>query len=313
MSPLAFPHNILEFQSQFSTETMCHTYLYQSRWPDGFVCPICVDQHEYWIKDRGLIECGNGHQTSLTSGTVMHRTKQPLQLWFWAAYLMTTQTPGISALQLQRQLGIKRYETAFNMLHKLRAATVKPQRDKLVGTVEVDESYIGGPTIGQKRGRGTNKAIIVAAVERRNGYAGRVCIRKVSNTSIQSLIGFIQEVVEPGSMVLTDGLHTYRSLPAYGYQHRAIVQGVPEQSVVALPLVHRVFSNVKAWVQGTFHGVSKKHLQAYLNEFVFRFNRRKTPMAAFQTILGIGSQKRGPTYEGLYTGTWRHPNPRKKV
>ena len=315
MSVLSFPHNIFEFQQQFATEAACLQYLYESRWSNGFVCPVCGDTEGYWIKTRAVVQCvENKHQISVTDRTVMHRTKQPLRLWFWAAYFMTTKTTSISAVQLQRQLGLKRYETAFNMLHKLRAATFRPQREKLVGMVEVDETYIGGVTRGQKRGRGTAKAIVVAAVERREGVAGRVRLRKVSDTSSRSLIGFIQDVIEPGSIVLTDGFPSYGRLSEYGYQHRILVQGTPEQSTVVLPLVHRVFSNLKAWVQGTFHGaISKKHLQAYLNEFVFRFNRRKTPMAAFQTILGIGSHVRGPTYEGLYQGTWRHPNPKKKM
>lgn len=299
-----FPQTILQFQSRFGTEEACQKYLYESRWPDGFVCPSCGDRNGYWIKSRILVQCTRyKHQVSLTARTVMHRSKQPLRLWFWAAYLVMTKTPGISALQLQRQLGLTRYETAFNMLHKLRAATVRPQRDRLVGHVEVDEAFIGGVA--------STKSVVVAAVEHRTQGAGRIRMRQLRDTTTRALIGFVRDAVEPRSHVFTDGLKAYRTLWEHGYEHHFVVQS--ETGEPALPLVHLIFSNLKAWLQGTFHGaVRHQHLQAYLNEFVFRFNRRKTPMAAFQTILGIGSHATAPTYKGLYTGTWGHPNPKAR-
>lgn len=295
-----FPKSILEFQQWFPDEEACIKYLYESRWPDGFICPVCGDQEAYYIKTRRLFQCKtNMHQIYLTAGTVMHGSHTPLTDWFWAAYFVTTVTPGISSIQLERQLGI-RHETAFNILHKLRAAMVNPDRTKIKGMVEVDETYIGGPTTGGKRGRGTEKAIVVVAVERIKNHAGRVRLRHIEDVSSSSLIGFVKDNVEKESTVVTDEFPSYKGLDRYSYRH------IIEED---LPLVHLVISNLKTWIRGIFHGVSDKHLQAYLNEFTFRFNRRKTPMAAFQTILGLTSRVGDwPTYESLYSGEWEHPN-----
>jgi len=306
-----FPKNILEFQRQFSTEEACEEYLFDSRWPNGFVCPACGDTEFYFISTRGLYQCkANKHQTSLTAETIMHGSRFPLTLWFWAAYLVTTVTNGISALQLQRQLGLSRYATAYNILQKLRASMVRQNRDKIGPVVEVDETYIGGPTRGGRRGRGTEKEIVIVAVERRGNHAGRIRLRNIKNVKESSLMSFIQDSVEEGSTVITDSFSGYHNLSSYGYFHESIVQ---TESDSALPLAHLIFSNLKAWLEGTFHGVSPKHLQAYLNEFVFRFNRRRTPMAAFQTLLGLASNvEQWPTEEGLYSGEWRHPNPGRR-
>lgn len=308
MARPSFPKTIFEFQKQFSTEEECLKFLIQSRWPDGFVCPRCGHTDYYWIDTRKLLQCKKcGYQTSVTAGTVMHRSKMPLTLWFQAAYLATTHTPGISATQFQRQVGLPTYRTAFQMLHKLRAATVRPSRSKLSGTVEVDETYIGGRKPGVT-GRGAlGKVIVAGAADTRDVYANRVRLRVIPNVSAITLTGFVKANVEVGSTVKTDDWHSYSGLGKLGYRH----------SVVAdLPHIHRVFSNLKTWLLGTHHGVSKQHLQAYLNEYTFRFNRRKTPMAAFQTVLGLGSQRLGPTYKGLYSvakdGKWKHPtNPRR--
>jgi transposase-like protein len=236
----------------------------------------------------------------------MHGTKQPLLLWFWATYLMTTGTPGISAVQLQRKLGLKRYEPVFNILHKLRASMVRHDRDKIHGTVEVDETYVGGATTGGKRGRGTRKAIVIGVVEHKGKYMGRIRLRQIPDVTENSLLKFIKDTVETGSNVETDGFSSYQNLKKHGYKHRPIA---PNDVDLALPKAHIVFSNLKTWIKGTFHGVSAKHLQAYLNEFVFRFNRRKTPMAAFQTLLGLASHvTEWPTYDGIYKGKFIHPN-----
>jgi transposase-like protein len=239
----------------------------------------------------------------------MHRTKIPLCTWFWAAYLVTTNTPGMSAWQLARQLNL-RYETAYMMLQKLRAGMVNPERGRLRGAVEVDEAYIGGHQAGPG-GRGARgKALIVGAVEVRNGKrAGRVRLQKIPYASAEHLLRFIQGNVEPGSTVLTDRWKGY--LPLAGilsYRHRPVKGKTAIRVAEKLPHIHRTFSNLKSWLVGTHHGVSPKHLQAYLNEYAFRFNRRKTPMAAFQTALGIGARVAGPTYRGLYRGRWAHPN-----
>lgn len=167
-----FPRSIIEFQRLFSSEEDCWAYLFKSRWPDGFVCPKCGDTAYYFLRSRGLFRCKrHDHQISVTCDIVLHRTRTPLQLWFWAAYLVTTQSNSISAWQLRKQLGIERYETAFNMLHKLRSAMVRPDRDKIGPLVEIDETYIGGIATGGKRGRGTRKSLVIVAVEKR----GRPC------------------------------------------------------------------------------------------------------------------------------------------
>ena len=307
MNRLPYPRSIIDFQRTFRTEQDCEKYLYLSRWPNGFVCPKCGDTKYYYISARRTFQCKrNRHQVSLTADTVMHRTKQPLLLWFWAAYIMTTETPGISALQLQRQLGLKRYEVAYTLLQKFRASMVRHDRNKIYGTVEVDETYIGGATTGGKRGRGTRKTIVVAAVERKGKYMGRIRLRKIPDVSENSLLKFIKDVIEPRSYIETDGFSSYQNLERNGYEH--VVISSPDEDM-PLPKAHLVFSNLKTWLKGTFHGVSPKHLQAYLNEFVFRFNRRKTPMAAFQTLLGLSTHvEKWPTYDKLYSGQWVHPN-----
>jgi transposase-like protein len=185
------------------------------------------------------------------------------------------------------------------MLHKLRSAMYNPERTRIKGNIEVDETYIGGPTTGGKRGRGTEKAIVIVAVEKRNNHAGRVRLRCIENVTGTSLIGFIKNTVEIGSTIVTDDFPGYANVFRHGYKHK-----IDEN----LKLAHLVISNLKTWIKGTFHGVSEKHLQAYLNEYTFRFNRRKTPMAAFQTILGLTSKVDYPTYEELYSGEWEHPN-----
>jgi transposase-like protein len=230
----------------------------------------------------------------VTAGSVLHRTRTSLREWFWAAYLLTTHTPGMSALQLQRQLGIARYETAWTMLHKLRRAMLRPQREPLRGKVEVDETYIGNQE-GLRGGRELgDRALVVGAVEVRGRASGRVRLQMVPDASGRSLTGFVKANVEPGTTVISDGWQGYASLSGMGYRHRPKTQGRPERADVILPRVHRVFGNLKTWLRGTHHGVENRHLQAYLDEFTFRFNRRRTPMAAFQSLLGL-TGAHGPT------------------
>jgi len=209
----------------------------------------------------------------------------------------------MSALQFQRQVGLKNYETAFTMLHKLRAAMVRAGRGRLTDTVEVDETYVGGERPGPT-GRGAlGKVIVAGAVDIRGRYANRVRLRVIPNVTQATLTEFVKANVVEGSTVKTDDWLGYNKLESAGYRH--IVSG-------ELIHIHRVFSNLKTWLRGTHHGVSKQHLQAYLNEYVFRFNRRQTPMAAFQTVLGLAKGRMGPTYEGLYgvakgRKAWLHP------
>ena len=299
-----FPKTVFEFKQWFPDEESCMRFLIQSRWPEGFVCPRCGFNEYYWQQTRQLLQCKQcSYQASPTAGTVMHRSKQLLRLWFEAAYLVTTHTPGMSALQFQRQVGIPSYKTAFMMLHKLRAAMVRPGRDQLSGLVEVDETYIGGERPGRV-GRGAlGKVIVAGAVDIRGTSANRIRLQVIPDVSGTTLINFLRTYVLPGSTVKTDEWTGYSRVREAGYQHVVTTE---------LIHIHRIFGNLKTWLIGTHHGVSPQHLQAYLNEYTFRFNRRGTPMAAFQTVLGLAKGRMGPTYEGIYgvkkgRKEWAHP------
>ena len=237
---------------------------------------------------------------------------------------MASQTPGMSATQFQRQIGLSRYETAFQILHKLRAGMVRPDQDRIGGRpdehVEVDEAYIGGRTRGKGRGV-TDKVLVASAVEvrqrkpgtkldkRKAGrYAGRVRLAIVADRGANSLCGFVESAIAPGAQIITDDWSGYASLGQRGYAHLAVAErGDPRVADVFLPIVHLVFSNLKSWLSGTHHGVSQRHLQAYLNEFTFRFNRRFYPFNAFRSLLGIAGDAKAPTYAELYSGEWQHP------
>jgi len=299
-----FPKTIFEFNQWFPDEESCVKFLIQSRWPDGFICPRCGHNEYFWQNTRELLQCKFcGYQASPTAGTVMHRSKMPLKTWFHAAYLVSTLTPGMSALQFQRQVGISSYKTAFMMFHKLRAAMVRPGRDQLNGLVEVDETYVGGERPGRV-GRGAlGKVIVVGAVDIRGTSANRIRLQVIPNVTGATLITFIQANIAPGSTIKTDDWQGYSKVTEAGYQHIISTE---------LTHIHRVFGNLKTWLIGTHHGVSPQHLQAYLNEYTFRFNRRGTPMAAFQTALGLAPGRLGPTYKGLYgvkkgLTEWTHP------
>ena len=243
----------------------------------------------------------------------MHATRTPLQVWFWAAYLVTTQTPGMSALQLQRQLGLSRYETAFQMLHKLRVGMVRPDQDRIGAQwpIEMDEALVGGQTRGEGKGV-HHMTYVVGAVEvrqkqgkrgRRAIYAGRLRLSALKDRSKRSLAAFATKNIEASSHITTDGWHGYNELAAMGYDHESVVlHGDTEKVEKSLPMIHLVFSNLKAWLLGTHHGVSAQHLPAYLNEFVFRFNRRFYPMTAFASVLGIATRVTAPTYDEFYAG-----------
>jgi transposase-like protein len=334
---LTFPTTLLEMQRMFPDEKHCASYLEALRWPEGFVCRFCnaKDEPYRFMNRASVLRCRQcKRETALTAGTVMQKTRTPLLVWFWAAFLVTSQTPGMSALQIQRQLGISRYETMFQILHKLRAAMVRPDHDAIGAEhpVEVDETYVGGRTRGEGRGV-HHKAIVVGAVEvrclrenedrasrgseeheggrplKRPTYAGRMRLQVVSDRKAKTLEGFITSNITSGALIRTDGWQGYDGIKELGFQHHSVVmEGDPERAEEHLPVIHLVFSNLKAWLLGTHHGVSQNHLQAYLNEYVFRFNRRFYPFSAFHSVLGIASKNRGPTYETLYSGAWLHPN-----
>ncbi len=303
MSRPPFPKTLSAFQTWFETEEACVRYLVESRWPAGYACPRCGHQEAYELTSRRTFKCKKcSYQVSVTAGTVLHGTRLSLRDWFWAAHLVGTHTPGISAVQLQRQLGLKPYETAWGLLQKLRRAMVRPERDRISGAVEVDETYVGGVEVGRRGGRlrDSTKSIVVGAVEVRG--SGRVRLGVVEDLSAASLVGFIEKSVAPGSVVHTDGWGGYRPLASKDYDHRRETQGHGTNAARLFPRVHRVFSNLKTWLVGTHHGVGQQHLQHYLNEYVFRFNRRRTPMAAFQSLLGLASEHGPTTYNMLYDG-----------
>ena len=338
MDPRGFPTSLPEFQKVFPTDDACAKYLEAIRWPGGFVCPTCGvvgEPYRFGTRTSVVLRCRSCKKNaSLTAGTVMQSTHTPLSTWFWGAYLMMTQTPGQSALQFQRQLGLSRYETAFQILHKLRAGTVRSERDGIGGEhpVEVDEVLIGGATKGEGRGV-HHKTTVVGAVEVRRRkdaeeriakgkeahadgvplkklvYAGRLRLRVVDGRGADGLVKFIRENVAEGSVIRTDGWTGYDGLGPRGYEHTPrVLNGDGKKTDEHLPMIHLVFSNLKTWLMGTHHGrIESQHLQAYLNEFVFRFNRRFYPMTAFNSVLGIGSHVVPPTYAQLYSGEWQHP------
>lgn len=241
----------------------------------------------------------------------MHRSHVAIQDWFWAAYLVATHTPGISALQLRRQLGISSHDTAWYMLQRLRKGMVNESRSKLTGLVEADETIIGGPAKGRP-GRGSarakHKSLVIGAVEVRtyidkNGKhaerAGRLRLAMIEHAEEETIKGFACSNIEAGATIRTDGWKGYSETALAGFNHKARIQGDPERAHKLAPHIHRVFGNLKTWLNGTHHGVDPKYLPAYLDEYVFRFNRRNTPMAAFQTLLGISTAKAPITLDEL--------------
>jgi len=326
-----YPRTLLEFQHLFPDEPSCLLHLERVRWPEGFECPSCGKVGDPWrLRARPrVLECRQcGYQASLTAGTIMHRTQHPLTIWFWAAYLVTTQTPGMSALQFQRQLGIKRYETAFLILHKLRAAMIRPERDPIgrEWPVEVDETFIGGATQGEGRGK-HHKTLVLGMVEvmprkkalapdpnlfsgqrpqhqgghGRSFIAGRLRLQVVPDRKQETLEPMVLANIQQKAEVRIDGWTGYDNLHRLGYKHIAVpIRGDHAKTDKHLPMIHIVFGNLEAWLLGTHHGVSSAHLQGYLNEFVFRFNRRFWPMVGFESVLKIAVQVESPTVKNFY-------------
>lgn len=268
-----------EFVKNFSTEEQCRDYLFKLRWPDGFICPKCSGENCWSIGDTLFACCQCGRQTSVIAGTIFQGTRRPLKAWFTATWWVTTQKNGASAEDLKQVLGLKSYETAWAWLHKIRTAMVRSDRTKLSGIVEVDDFYLGGEERDGSTGRGTgNKILVTAAIElHESGKLGRVRLGMVADASKSSLQGFIKKNVEPGSKIITDGWASYASLPNEGFEHEVYVQNKAETEDEKLPHVHLIISLLKRWLLGTHQGaISEKHMQSYLDEYVFRFNRRKS-------------------------------------
>lgn len=264
-----YPKTLLEFEERFTTEASCVEYLQALRWPQGFVCPKC-HKKDAWHTRRGLFHCTQcGTQTSVSAGTILHRTRKPLVLWFRAMWHITSQKYGSNALGLQRVLDLGSYHTAWQWMHKLRRVMVRPGRDRLSGIVEVDETYVGGKRQG-KRGRGAEgKELVGIAVEDKGEEGlGRIRLQHLEDASAASLTAFIKAAVETGSTIRTDDWSGYGALAKNGFQH-----------VVAdsydLTIAHLVAALLKRWLLGTYQGTPRpSHLLYYLDEYTFRFNRR---------------------------------------
>jgi transposase-like protein len=276
-----YPRSTGEFLAWFRSDEDCLDYLEWLRWPGGFACPHCGHAGGWRLAD-GRIECGDcARRTSVTAGTIFDRTRTPLTVWFHACWLFATAKDGISAQYLQRSLEIGSYHTAWAMLHRLRSALVRPGRGRLAGTVEVDETFIGGEEHGLRGGRQPGKKVltgIAVEISEPKGI-GRCRMAVLADASAASLRPFVAGNVEPGARVITDGWVGYNGLAARGYDHERRNQKAAarrgEDPGELLPAVHRVSSLCKRWLLGTHQGrVEPAHLQAYLNEFTFRFNRR---------------------------------------
>jgi len=297
-----YPMTFREFIKRFSTEDQCREYLFKIRFAEGFVCPKCK-HNEYWEIGDALYTCRKcRHQTSVIAGTIFQDTRKPLLDWFVAIWWVTTQKNGASAEGLQQVLGLKSYQTAWTWLHKIRSAMVNPNRTKLSGTVEIDEAYIGGENAG-KQGRGSeNKVLVAIACELDGKKLERCRMSIVSDASSKSLHTFITKNVEVGSQLITDGWSGYSGIEEKGYSRQIHIKKNEIDEDKLLPHVHTIVSLLKRWLLGTHQGaVEPKHLQAYLDEYVFRFNRRKSAQRGllFYRLLESALQVKTITYEEL--------------
>lgn len=296
------PINLTEFEKEFNTEEQCRDYLFKLRWEDGYHCPRCQCD-KAWLVGEIKYKCHNcGYQTSVIAGTIFQDTHKPLTLWFRAIWYVTSQKNGTSALNLQRILGLGSYETAWTWLHKIRRAMVRQGRDKLHGIVEVDEAFIGAPGKGGKRGRGAeNKVLVVVAVEISDKKIGRIRMGIIDSASSENLHGFIEATIEKGSTIVTDGWCGYNGLRENGYTQETKKRKTDDGATL-LPHVHTVISLLKRWLLGTLQGsCSKDHMAYYLDEYTFRFNRRKSKSRGmlFYRLLQNAVQLQPTSYEDI--------------
>ena len=287
------PPSLQKFMATFPDDDSCAAYLARKRWPSGFVCPVCGSCTGWKLESKAWTwECKDcGRQTSVTAGTIMHKTRLPLRTWFLAAHFVTTHSNGISALQLQAKLGISSYGSAWLLLHKLRKAMVDPDRTALAGIVEIDESTIpfrtkDEPAEGGQGRSPIGKMVIAGAVELREGrFPTRIRLEPIRNFARETLHSFVLASTCTGSEIWTDGNLGYANVPGRTHLPRT-VRGKKAHEL--MPWIHRVFSNLKRFAMGVYHGFRRKYLSAYLNEFVFRWNRRRHYKVAFDSLLRIG-------------------------
>ncbi len=279
-----YPKNFQEFLSRFQTSDDCWDYLFAMRWPNGFRCPKC-NCSKYYLNKRKVVECSDcGHQLSVTAGTIFHGTRKPLLLWFHVMWWVSAQKTGVSASNFKDFMGFGSYETAWAWLHKLRRVMVRSDREKLTGDVEVDETFIGGKESGEKEdgtgktGRGNlEKTLVVVATECLGKQIGRVRFKCIESATSGNLLEFIEDNIEYGSTVITDGWAGYNALSgSENYNHvKKPISVSGQEAHELLPHVHMVDSLLKRWINGTHQGrVSSKHLEFYLDEYAFRFNRK---------------------------------------
>jgi hypothetical protein len=269
-----YPKTLLEFERRFATDEACREYLEQLRWPEGFVCPACTGR-KAWRMERGLWLCaGCRRQVSVKAGTIFQDSRLPLRLWFRAMWYVTSQKNGSSAKNIQRLLGLGSYQTAWAWLHKLRRAMVRPGRDRLQGVVEVDETYFGAAEAGKAGREPGRKALIAVAVEVRGKGLGRIRLQRIADASAEVLGQFMLQHVELGALLQTDGWRGYWPMVELGYQHQAIKKKDVDPDALT-PRAHQVVTLLKRWLLGTHQGaIGHEHLDYYLDEFTFRFNRR---------------------------------------
>jgi len=282
---------LAEFEQRFATEDACRSYLARLRWPTGFCCPQCATSGS-WTTTRCLRMCRQcGYQASVTAGTIFHRTRIPLQDWFRAMWWMTDQKHRLSALGLQRLLGLGSYRTAWLWLQKLRLTLVLPDWDRLGGQVEVDEIHMGSVEAEGGRRHLGSKALVAIAAQIDGKGIGRIRLRRIPAASPSQLVAFVKHVVEPGSVVITDGWKAYAGLKQEGFKHRPyLINARGKAASALLPRVHRVASLMKRWLLGTHQGaLTREKLDSYLDEFTFRFNRR-TSRDRWKLFYGLVAQ-----------------------
>jgi len=292
---------VFSFEKRFPTEKACFDYLVDLRWPHGFICPKCGHTEFYPIERRKLFQCRHcKHQASVTAGTIFHKLKQPLKTLFWAVFLVATSKKGISALELQRKLGINCYKTSWLLLHKIREAMVSSGNFPLKNLVEADETYVGGAAEG-KAGRGAQgKSLVAGAVEvnPETEAMGRAYLQKIQTHSTGELGAFINHRVAKGTKVKTDGLPSYNFLDAE-YEHITTKAKDVQSKGELLPKFHIVISNFKTWMRGTFNRYPDKHIQRYIEEYTFRFNRRWNLDNIFDKLLTRCIQRTTITFAEL--------------
>ena len=273
-----FPNNLLEFEERFHTEEACLEYLIALRWLEGFRCAACGHDRAWRTGQPGMRCPRCQREVAVLAGTMLEGTRKPLRFWFRAMWWVATQKRGLSAKGFTREMGLSSYQTAWTWLHKLRRCMVRIGRAPLSGRVEVDETYVGGEEPGLRGRWIEDKALVVIAAEEDDAGIGRIRLKHIPDASGVSLIPFVVEAVAPGSVVHTDGWLGYSGLAGKGFTHEvSIIAPKPERAAALLPRVHRVASLLKRWLLGTHQGaVSNKHLQRYLDEYTFRFNRRRS-------------------------------------